>query len=288
MFLVPALFGGRSILLVLEVIGGRLEMKMLALHILFATAVCAIIMGGLAQAEIACPGTYGGHLQGVATDKTSAIFWSFTVELVKTDMKGALLEQVTVPTHHGDLCYHDGKVYVAVNLGQFNQEAGKADSWVYVYDAKDLKLLAKHEVQEAVHGAGGMDAHKGHFFVVSGLPVGYEENYVYEYDADFKFIKRHVIKSGYTAVGIQTACHHEGRWWFGCYGEPPQLLQTSESFEMTVKANSRFGLGIAGISADLFLQGISKPLKDKKKWAGSVKYVHLNAKDGSFKEANKE
>ncbi len=263
-------------------------MKLVLMHILVVLAICAAMSGGAAFGEATCPGTYGGHLQGVATDKTSAIFWSFTVELVKTDMKGALLKQVTVPTHHGDLCYHDGKVYVAVNLGRFNQEAGKADSWVYVYDANDLKLLAKHEVQEAVHGAGGMEVYKGRFFVVTGLPVGYEENYVYEYDANFKFIKRHVIKSGYTFLGIQTTCCHEGRWWFGCYGKPPHLLQTNESFEMAVKCNSYFGVGIAGIKGDLFLQGVSKQVKGKKQWTGSVKYVHLNAKDGSFREAKKE
>ena len=58
--------------------------------------------------------------------------------------------------HHGDLCFHDGKLYVAVNLGKFNDPEGNADSWVYVYDAESLKELARHETQEVLHGAGGI------------------------------------------------------------------------------------------------------------------------------------
>ncbi|MCB1085407.1 MAG: hypothetical protein KDM63_00055 [Verrucomicrobiae bacterium] len=67
--------------------------------------------------------------------------------------------------HHGDLCFHGGKIFVAVNLGKFNDPKGNADSWVYVYDAANLKELAKHPVPEVFHGAGGMDARDGHFFV---------------------------------------------------------------------------------------------------------------------------
>lgn len=46
-----------------------------------------------------------------------------------------LVRKIPVANHHGDLCFHDGKVYVAVNLGKFNDPAGNAGSWVYVYDA---------------------------------------------------------------------------------------------------------------------------------------------------------
>ena len=30
--------------------------------------------------------------------------------------------QIVCPTHHGDLTYHDGNIYVAVNLVEFNKE----------------------------------------------------------------------------------------------------------------------------------------------------------------------
>ena len=87
--------------------------------------------------KVLCEGTYQHHLQGVCTDEKS-IYWSFTTTLVKTDMEGTLLKQVPVANHHGDLCFHDGKLYVAVNLGKFNDPEGNADSWVYVYDAETL------------------------------------------------------------------------------------------------------------------------------------------------------
>lgn len=82
--------------------------------------------------------------------------------LVKTDLNGKLLEKVPVANHHGDLCVHDGKLHVAVNLGKFNDPEGNADSWVYVYDAKTLKEIARHEVQEVFHGAGGIGFRDGH------------------------------------------------------------------------------------------------------------------------------
>jgi hypothetical protein len=31
------------------------------------------------------------------------------------------------------------------------------------------------------------------------------ENYVYEYDTDFRFVKNHTLASGHTYLGIQTA-----------------------------------------------------------------------------------
>lgn len=196
--------------------------------------------------NVACQETYPHHLQGVCVDKQH-IYWSFTTQLVKTDLDGKVLKKIPVANHHGDLCHVGGKLYVAVNLGKFNDPKGNADSWVYEYDAKELKLLAKHETQEVFHGAGGMDARHGHFFVVGGLPDGVEENYVYEYDKAFKFVKKHVIESGHTHLGIQTACFHDDRWWFGCYGSPKILLVTDADFKLVGRFEYDCSLGIVGI-----------------------------------------
>jgi hypothetical protein len=207
--------------------------------------------------QIPCPGSYGGHLQGIAVEDGSAIYWSFTTALVKTDTKGQLLAKVSVPSHHGDLTFHGGKVYVAVNLGEFNREAGHARSWMYVYDAKKLALVSRHRLPEVVHGAGGVAFHNGSFFVVGGLPEGYKVNYVYEYDAKFKFSKRHTIRSGYTLMGIQTACFWRGFWWFGCYGKPQALLKTDPSFRLAGKYDFDCALGIVGLSDEKCLIGRS-------------------------------
>src|SRR5690242_11007540 len=125
----------------------------------------ALVLGILLQATmaraadfqpVACEGAYPHHLQGVCTNENDSIYWSFTTKLVKTDRTGKVVKVVDVANHHGDLCFHEGKIYVAVNFGKFNDSKGNADSWVYVYDASDLSLLAKYRTPEVFHGAGGI------------------------------------------------------------------------------------------------------------------------------------
>lgn len=211
--------------------------------------------------EVRCEGSYPRHLQGICVDN-EAVYWSFTTTLVKTDWNGKLLAKVPVANHHGDLCQHGGKLYVAVNLGKFNDPKGNADSWVYVYDASTLEELAQHEIQEAFHGAGGIGFRDGHFFVVGGLPIGVKENYVYEYDVDFKLIQKHVLQSGHTHLGIQTATFANNRWWFGCYGTPKILLVTSADLQMEGRHEYDCSLGIIGLPDGRFLSASGKCEKD--------------------------
>jgi hypothetical protein len=79
------------------------------------------------------------------------------------------------------------------------------------------------------------------------LPDGVEENYVYEYDGEFKFVKKHVIQSGHTHLGIQTATFAHDRWWFGCYGDPKILLVTDADFQMKGRYEFDCSLGIEGL-----------------------------------------
>lgn len=202
--------------------------------------------------NVTCEGTYSHHLQGVCADSNS-IYWCFTTTLVKTDLSGKLRQQIPVANHHGDLCEHDGKIYVALNLGKFNDPNGHANSWVYVYNADDLSLVAKHETPEVFYGAGGIGARDGHFFVVGGLPEGIVENSVYEYDDQFRFVRKHTIASGHTHLGIQTATFAEVRWWFGCYGDPKILLVTDPDFRMLGRYPYDCSLGIVGIPGGKFL-----------------------------------
>lgn len=199
-----------------------------------------------------CDGAYPHHLQGICVD-AGAIYWSFTTQLVKTDLDGKLLQKIPVANHHGDLCFYEGKLFVAVNLGKFNDPQGNADSWVYVYDAETLKETGRHKVPEAFYGAGGIGVVGGHFFVVGGLPEGVEENYVYEYDGEFRFVEKHVIASGHTHLGIQTAAFAGGRWWFGCYGAPKVLLVTDRGFRLKGRYEYDCSLGIVGLPEGGFL-----------------------------------
>lgn len=204
------------------------------------------------KVDVTCEGNYPKHLQGVCADRDS-LFWSFTTTLVKTDLQGKLLKSVQVADHHGDLCLHDGKVFVAVNLGKFNDPAGNADSWVFVYNSQTLEEVARHKVPEVFHGAGGIGFRDHRFWIVGGLPDDVEENYVYEYDQEFAFQKRHVIASGHTHLGIQTATFAHDRWWFGSYGTPQILLVTDASFKLLGRYEYDCSLGIAEWSAGRLL-----------------------------------
>jgi len=162
---------------------------------------------------------YGGHLQGMTTDYDKYLFWSHTTQVVKTDLEGNVLKTIDVPTHYGDLAYFNRKIYVAVNFGKFNEEPGLSDSWIYVYKASDLSFIEKHPVPEVVHGAGGIAIHNDRAMVVGGLPAlpKYTGNFVYEYDMNFNLRRIHILESGYTRLGIQTADWSDGYWYFGCY-----------------------------------------------------------------------
>jgi hypothetical protein len=94
-------------------------------------------------------------------------------------------------------------------------------------------------VPELVHGAGGMAWYDGKFIIVGGLPPGVNENYAYEYDENFRFVKRHVIASGYTLMGIQTIAQADGAWWFGCYGKPAVLLRADQRWTFSHRPKHR-------------------------------------------------
>lgn len=231
--------------------------------------VCApLFLASLNAAEadfppVECQGRYPLHLQGLCTDQKTSLFWSWTDQLVKTDASGTVLKQVPAANHHGDLCYLNGKIYVAVNLGQFNQPPGKEDSWIFVYDAENLAELARHPVPELVHGAGGIATDGTRFIVVGGLPPDVPENYLYEYDLEFRFVHRHILPSGHTVKGIQTATWAHGSWWFGCYGTPKILLRSTADFQLIGRWEYDASLGIESLSGGRLLIGSNKKIKSE-------------------------
>lgn len=201
-------------------------------------------------------GQHRGHLQGIATDG-NAIFWSHTVQLVRTTRTGRETHRIDVKSHHGDLTFHDGKIYVAVELGQFNQPAGKTDSWIYIYAAEDLRFISRHRVTEPVHGCGGIAFGGGRFIVVGGLPGDHQQNYAFEYDTNLRFKKKHVLPSGQTRLGIQTAAYFDDHWWFGCYGSPknPGLLKANKDLQLVGTSKVDFSYGITRLDKATILRG---------------------------------
>lgn len=218
-----------------------------------------------------CEGQYFGHLQGVCADGQSQLFWSYNTTLVCTNEQGAVLQKATVANHHGDLCFVNGRLFVAVNLGEFNQPEGKADSWVYEYDATTLAEIGRHPVPEVVHGAGGVGFDGERFLVVGGLPEGFRENYLYEYSQDWTFVKRHVLDSGYTFRGIQTALFHDGMWLFGCYGKPKELLIADRHLNLMGRQEFDGAIGIVGVGAGKIL--VARPIKKKGAEVSSAQVV---------------
>jgi hypothetical protein len=119
----------------------------------------------------------------------------------------------------------------------------------------------------------------GHFFIVGGLPADGTENYVYEYDAKFTFLRRHVLDSGYTLMGIQTVEYANGAWWFGCYGKPPVLLRADDNFKMTGKWETNAAVGMAALPDGSILLAENKADKDKKNTA-RVRLARTDAEKG--------
>ena len=215
--------------------------------------------------ELHCPGAYDGHLQGIAVDDAGNLYWSFTVALVKTDAAGALLRKATVPSHHGDLWVDCGMVYAAVNHPAANGSVVSRDSWIYAYNKDDLSLAWKKEIPEVVQGAGGLAMREGRFFVVSGRLLKPDaKNFVYEYDADCTFVKRHLLDSGHTHLGIQTMAYADGTWWFGCYGAPPETLRASEDLVFEERFDCDCSVGIAPVPGGGFYLGRDKRTEERK------------------------
>lgn len=231
--------------------------------LLLTAVLCSAtgVFAELGDQPVTCEGWYPGHLQGVDWDRRNAIYWSFTSVLVKTDLAGRVVQKVDVPGHHGDLCFRNGQIFVAVNFGNFNDAKGNADNKVYIYDADKLKLLAKHEIPQVKHGAGGMTWQKGRFIVVGGLPAGVEENYFYEYDNDFLYLGRKVVQSGYTRLGIQAVTSSNSQLWCGCYGNA--LLCVTDDYQLAGRWEFDCGYGLIYLRDDSFM--ITRGLRDKNK-----------------------
>ncbi|NUP98723.1 MAG: hypothetical protein HUU35_02585 [Armatimonadetes bacterium] len=205
-------------------------------------------------AEVVCDGRYSHHLQGVAGDGVASLYWSFTTALVKTDLAGRVLAQAVVPFHHGDLCLVGDLLHVAWS-NYFNRPG--ADSKVYIYRAADLSLVKVVRVPEVSCGAGGLDYDPGRdrFYLIGGLPEGETENPIYEYDAELRYLRTIRLPSGYTKLGIQTACFHDEQWWFGCYRADgtPGLLTADRELKLTGRYDISPAIGLLGWGPGRFL-----------------------------------
>ena len=98
----------------------------LRLKLIASVFVCLISAMDVSDAVelVRCDGVYPHHLQGVCQDTDGNLYWSFTTTLVKTDSEGQVLKKLEVANHHGDLCYVDGRLFVA---------SGRRQTWYGKY-----------------------------------------------------------------------------------------------------------------------------------------------------------
>ena len=223
-----------------------------------------------AEGNIVCEGKYAGHLQGTDAVGTN-IWWSFTKTLVRTDLSGKVLATQNAPSHQGDLCVKDDTLYVAVNRGRFNTETGGV-SYVMSYDAMTLKPKKTWKL-DMPYGAGGMTWHGDRFYVIGGLPPTDGRNYVHEYDGDFNLVKRHVLDTGYTVLGIQTATFMDGEFLFGIYGgsgNPSGTLRCPPDLSSYRRYVGRGSIGYAKIGGRIYTATTPSVLTTKKNWTGTL------------------
>lgn len=211
-----------------------------------------VLSVAMSDGEIVCDGAYRNHLQGVARDASGDLYWSFTTTLVKTDPYGRLVQEIEVENHHGDISVVGDRLYCALNKGAFNDPDGKADNWIVVYETADLKEIGRKATPFVTYGAGGISSDGESLLVVGGLPNGFEQNYLYEFDYYLQFQRKYVMESGWTKLGIQTATFAEGRWWFGCYGDPPQLLSANVELNDLVRSEFDCSFGLVPLGDGKF------------------------------------
>ena len=115
--------------------------------------VAAACVAGTAAAEmpdvdeIVLPGEYAGHLQDVWWDGNESIYWAHTWDIVKTDLAGNVIRQVTVEGHNAGCQLKDGKLYVAVcptSGSSIVAWTSASRLQVNEYDADTLALVAEH------------------------------------------------------------------------------------------------------------------------------------------------
>lgn len=253
-----------------------------------AVGLCGLALSGEPDVTkmILCEGEYPYHLQGTATDG-ECLFWSFTDRIVKTDKNGKrLCESPVGKLHYGDLCVVDGTVYVSFNGGRFNAESG-ADSRIVSFHANDLKPTGEWKVPEVVHGAGGISFHDGLFYVVGGLPATHTNNYVYVYSSEFKFVKRIVVASGYTMLGVQTIDFVRGEWLLGVYpmkGASICLLRCPVDFSSCEGLPIAGYCGIVDFRGRFFFAQTSAVRGDAKRQCGVLYAANLPPQAKAFGE----
>ena len=186
---------------------------------------------------------FRAHVQGVCTDGTN-IYWSMTYDLVKTDMSGRELTRYSAKFHMGDLCWHNGRIYVGVN--RTAERGARRGDEVWVFEPDKLERIKVHPTPQTIWCNNGIEWHGGRFWIIGNTPQYGKYNHVFEYTEDFRFVQCRPIESGWTKLGVQTICLWGGKMLFGCYGDgrDPRMPHKACTFAVDVKDLTRKSLNI--------------------------------------------
>ncbi|MBO4620011.1 MAG: DUF4838 domain-containing protein [Victivallales bacterium] len=209
----------------------------------------------MAAEEIECEANgFSGHLQGIAADVTG-IYWSFYDTIVKTDYQGRTLARIPVPRHSGDLCVHDGKVYVSVIY--YDREMIKNEGstgWVYVYD-RDLKFLSKVALSDTPR-PDGIAFLDGKFYI-AGDDFGeapHPLNTISVYDEGLRFERKITVDIGVpTQYGAQTLNAVDGKLLAGFYAQEGRnsILLAPSDLKPAGRFPHRVDVGLAMVPVEL-------------------------------------
>ena len=78
---------------------------------------------------------------------------------------------------------------------------------------------------------------------------------MYEYTPDFTFVKRHVLETGYTVLGIQAAAFVRGQFLFGCYSNkeyPTHTLACPTDLSSFRRLSMRTDVGMVDLDGKIF------------------------------------
>ena len=97
----------------------------------------------------------GNHVQGFCADD-NAIYVSQMIQLTKFDWRGKFIKKVDAPSHTGDICVYDGKLYAAVASWGPNVPKDAPKGGIYEYDT-DLNFLRKVDFDQGLDGITVID-----------------------------------------------------------------------------------------------------------------------------------
>lgn len=213
-----------------------------------ALSFLALLSGtpSFAAEEIRCEGEYPAHLQGFASDGEH-IFWSFTSVLVQTDLTGKILRKMDVPSHHGDCCVADGKLYVSTHL---RWPRADAESWIYVYECSDLAFVTRFRIEKYdLRGVDGISFHDGFFYVGIGKDPKDTTpfNLLLKLTPKFEIVETYEVP-GETTYGFQSSCWADGSFWFGTYGRNgTRTLQCGPDLKVIANQPINVSVGVFGL-----------------------------------------